>query len=134
MAIVIPNGGEVLALGFLVNKSVPENLKLRLFESNTTPAETDTIATYTTATFTGYADITLTGASWTVTAGAPSTAAYAEQTFTSTAGGQAKSVYGYVYLRLTTGDIVGAERFTDGPYSIVNNGDAVKITPSITAD
>jgi hypothetical protein len=134
MAIVVPNGGEVLALGFLVNKSTPENLKLRLYESNTTPSETDTIATFTTATFTGYADATLTGASWTVTGGAPSSATYAEQTFTSTAGSQSKSVYGYCYLRTTTGDLVAAERFSDAPYSIVNNGDAVKITPAITAD
>jgi hypothetical protein len=134
MAIVVPNNGETLALGFLVNKSTPENLKLRLYESNTTPSETDTTATFTTATFTGYADATLSGASWTVTAGAPSSAAYAEQTFTSSAGSQSKSVYGYLYLRATTGDIVAAERFSDAPYSIVNLGDAVKITPAITAD
>jgi len=32
------------------------------------------------------------------------------------------------------GELVYAERFTDGPYVIVNNGDLIKITPTITAD
>jgi hypothetical protein len=134
MALVVPNGGEVIALSYLVNKASPENLVLRLFESNTTPAETDVVGTYTEATFTGYAAVTLTGASWTVTGGAPSSAAYAQQTFTSSAGSQAKNVYGYYLTRLSSADLVYAERFSDGPYAIVNNGDSVKVTPTITGD
>ena len=134
MAIVVPDGGEVLALGFLVNKTVPENLVLCLYQNNITPAEADTVATYTAATFTGYAQLTLTGASWVITGGAPSSAAYAQQTFTSTAGAQNQSIYGYFLKRLTTGDLVYAERFSDGPYTIVNNGDNIKVTPTITAD
>jgi hypothetical protein len=134
MALLVPNGGEVIALSYLVNKSAPENLVLCLFQSNTTPAETDTIATYTEATFTGYANITLAGASWTVTGGAPSSATYAQQTFTSTAGSQSQNIYGYYLKRATSGDLVYVERFTDGPYLIANNGDAIKVTPAITND
>jgi hypothetical protein len=134
MALVVPNGGEVIALSYLVNKATPENLVLRLFESNTTPAETDVVGTYTEATFTGYAAVTLTGANWTVTPGAPSSASYAQQTFTSSAGNQAKSVYGYYLTRLSSADLVYAERFSDGPYAIVNNGDSVKVTPTVTGD
>jgi hypothetical protein len=134
MALVLPNGGEVLALSYMVNKAAPENLVLCLYQSNTTPAESDVIGTYTEATFTGYSNVTLTGASWTVVAGAPSTASYAQQTFTSSAGSQNQSIYGYYLKRVSTGDLVYAERFSDGPYVIVNNGDAVKVTPQITAD
>ncbi len=134
MAIVVPNGGEAIALSYLVNKSSPENLVLCLYQSNTTPAEADTVGTYTEATFTGYASITLTGASWTVTPGAPSSAAYAQQTFTSSAGSQNQNIYGYFLKRLSTGDIVYAERFSDAPYNIANNGDAIRVTPTITAD
>lgn len=134
MAILVPDGGEVLALSFLINKAAPENLVLCLYQNNITPAETDTIVTYTAATFTGYAQITLAGASWTVTGGAPSSAAFAQQTFTSTAGAQNQPIYGYFLKRLTTGDIVYAERFSDGPYTIVNNGDNIKVTPIITCD
>jgi hypothetical protein len=134
MALVVPNGGEVIALSYLVNKSTPENLVLCLFKSNTTPGETDTVSTYTEADFTGYANVTLTGSSWTVTGGAPSSATYAQQTFTSSAGSQSQNVYGYFLKRATSGDLVYAERFSDGPYNIVNSGDAIKVTPALTAD
>jgi hypothetical protein len=51
MAIVIPNAGEVIWLSYLVGKvTTAEPLTLRLYTSNTTPAEGDTAATYTEAT------------------------------------------------------------------------------------
>jgi len=134
VTLLVPNVGEDLALQYLVNKASPQNLVLRLFKSNTTPAEGDTAGTYTEADFTGYAALTLAGASWTVTPGAPSQAAYAQQTFTSSAEQASQSIYGYYLTRLTGGELVYAERFTDGPYAIAHLGDAVKITPMITAD
>jgi hypothetical protein len=137
MALLVPNQGEAIVLSLLVNKTstyTQQDLKLKLYSSNTTPAETDTEATYTEATFTGYAAITLTGANWTVTEGAPSSASYAQQTFTSSAGSQSQNIYGYYLVQATSGKLVYAERFSDGPYQIVNNGDAVKVTVSITAD
>lgn len=134
MTLLVPNVGEDLALQYLVNKASPQNLVLRLFKSNTTPAEGDTAGTYTEADFTGYAALTLAGASWTVTPGAPSQAAYAQQTFTSSAEQASQSIYGYYLTRLTGGELVYAERFTDGPYAITHLGDAIKVTPQITAD
>lgn len=134
MTILVPNNGEGDALSYFVNKSTPENLVLRLFTNNITPAEGDTAATYTQATFTGYAPITLTGANWVITEGAPSDATYPEQTFTSTAGSQNQDVYGYYLVRATSGRIAYAERFPTAPYNIANNGDAIKITPKITLD
>jgi hypothetical protein len=136
MALVVPNNGEAIALSYLVNKTSPENLVLCLYQNNVTPGETDTVGTYTEATFTGYASITLTGASWTVTPGAPSSAAYAQQTFTSSAGSQSQTIYGYFLKRVTTttGDIVYAERFSDAPVTITNLNDQIKVTPTITAD
>ena len=110
------------------------DIELRLFSNDVTPAETDTVATYTEATFTGYSAITLTGASWSVVAGAPSVATYAEQQFTSTADGQNQSVYGYYMTRNGGTRIVLAERFSNGPYTIANNGDWIKVTPQITLD
>lgn len=132
MALVVCNGGELIALKALVNHTAQnENLVLRLFTSNTTPAEADTAVTYTEATFTGYSAVTLTGASWVVT-GNPVT--YAKQTFTSSAGSQNQAVYGYYLTRATGGELVYAERFTDGPYTIVNNLDKIEVTPSLGAD
>jgi len=134
MTLVLPNQGEQITLEALVGKTAGQNLKLKLFKSNTTPAEADTEATYTEADFTGYAEITLTAANWTYTAGAPGHVDYAQQTFTSSAGSQSQSVYGYYLTQVTSAKLVWVERFSDGPYVIVNNGDAIKVTPVITLE
>lgn len=134
MTLLVPNNGEGDLLSFGLNKSTPENVVLRLFQNNITPAETDTAATYTEATFTGYAALTLTGASWTVNEGAPTEAVYAQQTFTGTGAAMNQNQYGYYLTRVTSGRIAWAERFSDGPYLINNNGDNIKVTPRITGD
>ena len=137
MALLVPNQGEEIILSLLVNKTATytqQDLKLKLYSSNTTPGETDTEATYTEATFTGYSAVTLTGASWTITTGAPTSASYSQQTFTSSAGSQNQNIYGYYLVQTTSGKLVYAERFSDGPYNIANNGDAIKVTPTITCD
>ncbi len=134
MPLLIPNNGEGDMADAFVAKTTATALILRLYTNNITPSETDTAATYTETTFTGYSAITLTGASWTTTEGAPTQTAYAQQTFTSSAGSQSVSIYGLFMTRTTSGRIALAERFTDGPYSIVNNGDQIRITPQITFD
>lgn len=131
MALLVPNVGEVTALEAWLKSG---NHVLRLFKSNTTPGESDTAASYTEADFIGYAAITLTGASWSVTPGAPTSAASALQTFTSSAGSQNQNVYGYYVTQASTGTLMFAERFTDGPYNIANNGDNIEVTPTVTAD
>lgn len=129
MTLLVPNVGEGRMLKAIVNHTAPENLILELYSSNTTPAETDTYATYTETTFTGYTEASLTGASWTITEGAPSYAQYAQQTFTSSAGSQNVDVYGYLLKQTTSTILMWAERFPTAPYNIANNGDAIKITP-----
>lgn len=131
MALLVANVGEDKFLANIVNKTAPENLVLKLFKSNTTPAEGDTAVTYTEADFTGYSSVTLTGASWTIS---NPTASYAQQTFTSSAGSQNQPVYGYYLVGASDGVLRWAERFTDGPYTIVNDGDQIKVTPRITLD
>jgi hypothetical protein len=133
MALVVVDNGESVALQLLVNKiTTPENLKLKLYTNNITPGETDVAGTYTEASGNGYALITLTGASWSVSGTAPTSIGYAQQTFTFT--GALGNVYGYFLVRASTGDLILAERFSDGPYNIQNNGDTIKITPTITCD
>jgi hypothetical protein len=132
MALVVPNNGEGDALQYFVNRATPENLVLRAFTNNITPAETDNAAAYTEDTAPGYASITLTGASWGAPSeGAPSSIAYAQQTWTYTG---ASNVYGYFMTRATSGRIALAERFTGAPFAIPSGGGTVKVTPQITAD
>lgn len=133
MALVVCNNGESKALEYYVNKSTPENLVYRFFATNVTPAETDTAGTYTEAAGGGYAAITMTGASWTVTPGAPSSAAYAQQTYTFTGPLTTNAtIYGYYVTRSSTADLMHAEAFTS--FTPANNGDNIKLTPTITAD
>jgi hypothetical protein len=132
MSLLVPNDGEGDMLSAIVNKAAATDLILRLFTNNITPGETDTTASYTEAAGNGYAAITLTGANWTVTEGAPSHADYAQQTFTFT--GALGNVYGYFITRTTSGRIAWAEKFSDGPYNIVNNGDQIKVTPILTIE
>jgi hypothetical protein len=54
------------------------------------------------------------------------------QTFTFT--GALGSIYGYFMTRATSGRIALAERFPSAPYAIVNNGDSIDLTPTITLD
>lgn len=131
MPLVFPDQGENISLEAIVNKTAPQNLILRLFKSNTTPAESDTEATYTEADFTGYSAITLTGSSWGTASGG--SISFAQQTFTSSANQTAQNVYGYYLTQTTSAKLVYSERFSDGPYSISNNGDQIKVTPTITA-
>lgn len=132
MALVVPNQGEQIALEAFVGKTAGQNLVLRLYTNDITPGETNTEATYTEASGNGYAAKTLTAASWTFTAGAPSNVAYAEQTFTFT--GALGNVYGYYFTQVSSGLLVWAERFTSAPFNIANNGDQIKITPQITLE
>lgn len=135
MSLVVCNNGESVALQYLVNKATPENLVLRLFSSNTTPAETDTAGTYTESSFTGYSAITLTGASWGAPSeGAPTSITYgSQQTFTCS-GASSDTIYGYYMTRATSLDLILAERDAAAPFSITTSGETIKITPAITAD
>ena len=133
MALLVPNQGEGIFLTNIVNKAAAENLVLRLYSSNTTPAEADTELTYTEVTgANGYAAVTLAGASWNApTEGDPTFIDYAKQTFTFT--GAEGNVYGYYLTQVTSGKLVYAERFAAAPYNIVNNGDKIEVTPKIEA-
>lgn len=135
MTIVIQNNAEGDAAEYFVNKAAPQNLVLRLYKNNVTPAETDAAAAYTEATFSGYSSATLAGASWGAPSeGAPTSIAYAQQTFTADADAQTDDIYGYYYVRATSGRIAGAERDASAPFEIRNTGDNVKITPTLTFD
>jgi hypothetical protein len=130
MTIVVATVGANLILEHTVNKTAPENLILKLFKSNTTPAITDTAATYTEATFPGYAAITLTGGTW--GAAAARSIAYAQQTFTCS-GVSTDDIYGYYVIGATSTVLYYAERDATAPFSVRVAGDAVKVTPTITA-
>ena len=133
-ALLFPAASEGLALKLIFNNATQQNQTLKLYKNNITPASTDTAATYTEATFTGYAALNLTGSTWTTnTASSPAVNTYTAQTFTSTAGSQNESEYGYFVIQQGSGLLLYAERFSNGPYVIQNNGDSITITPTVSA-
>lgn len=132
MALNVPDVGENKMLEAIVNKTAPENLSLRLYINNITPSDTDTAGTYTQAGFPGYAAITLTGASW--NAAASGSISYsAQQTFTCS-GTSTDDVYGYYLVQVTSGVLMWSERAASAPIAVRVSGDAVKVTPAITAN
>ena len=133
MALNFPDAGENLSLEMIVNKTAPQNLVLKLYSNNITPSDTDVAGTYTEATFAGYAAITLAGASW--NAAAAGTITYnAQQTFTRSSSGAPESIYGYYVVQFTSGTLLYSERDGAGPFSVANAGDAIKLTPTISAN
>lgn len=132
MALNVPDVGEQKALETIVNKTAPENLVLRLFKNNITPSDTDTTATYTEATFPGYAAINLVGASW--NAAVPGSITYsAQQTFTAS-GVSTDDIYGYYVNQATSTVLIWAERDGAAPFLVRNSGDNIKITPTLGAN
>ena len=133
MALVVPNVGEGRALNNFLNKVAPQDQTLKLFATNVTPAETDTTGSYTEATGGGYASKALTGASWTVTEGAPSDGTAAQQTWTFTGPLTTNpTVFGYFVIQTTSTILMWAEAFTS--FTPANNGDQILLTPKITCD
>lgn len=132
MAGVTPDVGEVELLKRGVNKSTPDDLILKLYTNNKTPAEADVVGDYTECTATGYSAKTLTGANWTVeTTDGVSEASYSQQTFSLT---ESATVYGYFITNNAETILICAEKFSDGPYNIPFGGGDIKVTPKIRLD
>ncbi len=132
MPLNFPDAGENLVLNMIVNRTAPENLTLRLFRNNITPSDTDTAGTYTEASFPGYSAITLTGASWNAASGGTITYS-AQQTFTCT-GASTDDIYGYYVVQVSSGTLLYSERDASAPFAVRNNGDTLRITPTISAN
>lgn len=135
MAGVLANVGATLILKSAFNKvhaSGGNNYTLKLFTNNYTPLTTSAAANFTEAAGGGYAAITLTAGSWTVsTTNVPRDAAYPQQTFTFTGAlTDSVPVYGY-YVVDADGVLIFAER-ASSTFTPATNGDTYKVTPNFT--
>lgn len=131
MALNFPDVGENLALEAVVGKTNATALTVRLYKSNTTPSDSDTAATYTESTFTGYSAAALTAGTWGSASGG--TITYGAQLTYTCSGASSESVYGY-YVTNAGGVLLYSERDASAPFAIANSGDAVKLTPTISAN
>lgn len=137
---VIPHEGEVQLLKDLLAGGSLENWTLKLFSNNISPSETDSSATYTEATFTGYSAKTLTRSISGTTWATPSTSgggvlesgdaysAYgsAAQSWSATS---AQTIYGYFIIGATSGKVIAAEKFATA-VSLINPS-TITVQPSL---
>lgn len=131
MPLNVPDVGENVMLANIVNRTAPQDPVLRLYVNNITPADSDTAATYTEASFTGYGSVTLTGASWNAPA-AGSVSFGSQQTITAS-GVSTQDVYGYFITQVTSGILMWSERDASAPFEVRLSGDAIRLTPALTA-
>jgi hypothetical protein len=129
MAVVFAQVGEQIALQNLVNYAAPQSLVLRLYTNNQTPTELDTASNYTELSGYGYSSTTLVPNNFTFATGTPTTATYPQITYTFT--GAAGYIYGYFVTQASSGTLVFANRFTNAPIQISNNGDQIRVTLTI---
>lgn len=103
-----------------------EDQILKLYSNDVDPVASTTASQLTEVTGNGYAAKTLSGSTdWTVAAGV-ATVGPLTWDFTGAAG----DVYGYYLVGATSGSLLAAEKFDNGPYTGTVSGD--KITVSIT--
>jgi len=129
MSAVFADEGCAELLGVMLNKVSQGNVKLKLFVNNYTPLKSTVLADLTECTLTGYAALTLTGSSWTITtASNVSVASYAAQTFTFSASGQ--TIYGYYFTNNGSTKLLWAERLGTS-YAVPSGGGSITIIPSV---
>ena len=114
------------------------DMTLRLYQNNVTSGLTETQiealtqASFTEATFAGYAASSMTTA-WTTTQGNPSEASRAQVTFTRSSTGTLQNIFGYYITRNSDGALQWFEHF-DAPIPVEFISDTVVVTPRITLD
>ena len=123
---VVPDEGERRLLAYVVNKTAPTNLVLRLY-TNSLDLSTETwnSASLTEASGAGYSSATLTGANWTISTVAGVTAAVYNTTVTFSFS-EARDIQGY-YLTDSSGAILWGEGGSGG----VGVGVGVKVTVGV---
>jgi len=120
---IIPNNGETKILNIMFKGT--QDYSLELYESNTTPAETDNNLTHTVCSGSGYSSYVIPINSWSVS-GTIASASSHEFTFTG-----AKTVYGVLLKDNVNNVLISAMRF-DNPQVIGASGGSIIITPKFT--
>jgi len=130
--LIVPDAAEIeFAKRALYGDAGAEDLSLRLYKTNVTPAESDVAGTYTVADFTGYSNKTITssqsGSTWSVpetTSGTTSSTYGTSQTWSA---GSTQTLYGIYYVFATSGTIAGVEAFSS--VKTVDSGDTITVIP-----
>lgn len=125
MALVTANEGEVAMLELIMASSPV----LHLYTNNVTPGATDTVSTYTEEDDASYAEVTLSGGSWTIeTSGGEGTATYPQVAISIAT---TTTIYGYYVTNSAGTTLLWAERFSS-PSTYGVDGGTVNVNPKFT--
>jgi len=130
MPLVVPDEGERRMLEYIVNRSSPTDLTLRLYTNAVSLSDEGFVAAdFSEASGGGYIAVTLPGSNWTVsTTSGISVATYAVGvTFNFTV---AADLYGY-YLTDSSGTVMWAEEFPNPPFRMPAGGGQIVVRPQI---
>lgn len=132
MPLVVPNTIELEVLTAVLTPA----MTLRLYGNDKTPAPGDSAAAYTEVAGGNYVNKALVFATWTIVAGAPSSATYTVQTWIFNGPiDPPNTIYGYFVTRNSDGKLMWAERFpaANVPFAPVN-GSKIVVLPRFTAE
>lgn len=132
MSLKVPNVVEVEVLTTLLTLAHT----LKIYGNDYTPVDASVAANFTEIAGGGYVSKPITFANWTITAGAPSLASYAVQTWIFTGAINAPgTIYGYYITRNSDGHLLLAERFpaANVPFGPVA-GSKIIVLPRFSAE
>lgn len=134
MTLWTPNLGQLQLLDKMLKKalSTDEGYYLKLYQNNYTPDATSVPASFTEATFTNYAVMTLTRALWNasvIVSGAAQTS-YGSAPLSWTCGASGNTIYGYYVVGATSNVVLWAELFATS--RVLANQDVLNLTPQFT--
>lgn len=131
--LIVPDASE-LDMASMIQSMTAGATKIGLFHNNVTPDPTSTYATFTKATFTGYADVALSWVAPVTVGGKATLVATAVSVFQCTVTGATDNIYGYFVWYEPGGGLhklLFAERF-DTMQPITNAGDEIDISAVFT--
>lgn len=131
MTIVAPDVGEIQLLQYMLNNEAATDVVMKLYVSDTTPAESDVLGTYSgdEPVDVAYTPITLAGSAWTFTTIAGvSAGTFAQSTFSFST---TNVLHGYFVTDNGGTELLWVERFDAAPFNIPSGGGTIAIDPRI---
>lgn len=130
MTLHVGDAAEQRMLELILNVIPQEDLQLKLFVNDQTPADGDTEADYTELTGHGYTLIDLDPADWAFTPGNPTIALQPQQIFALSPGAPV-TIYGYFVVWQPSGALAFKERLA-APQLVELLPVDIKVTPRFT--
>jgi hypothetical protein len=134
MALLIPTIGETTLLQYMLGKSTPTNLTLKLYVNNYPPVDGSVASSFTEMSTQGYSAKTLAMSTWgtATTVSNVGSITYPQQTWTFDGTGGSTTIYGYYVVDAQgTPVLLWAELFATAR-TVSSSGDVLNVTPVLT--